>query len=65
VTQGEAVVASAGWDVGAFTLLYGYPDDNEMALFDLWDHPHTLLLYSKKKSSYGCEAVALSSARKN
>jgi hypothetical protein len=27
-TEGEAMVASAGWDVGAFALLSGQPDDN-------------------------------------
>jgi hypothetical protein len=51
-TEGEAVVASTGWDVGAFALLSGQPDDNLVALFDFWNNPLTLLPYSQQNSLY-------------
>jgi hypothetical protein len=63
--QGEAVVASTGQDVGPLALLSRQPDEHKVALFDFWGYTLTLLSYSKKKSLYDCEEVALSSARKH
>ena len=57
------MVATAGWDVGPFTLLSGQSDDNKVALLDFWHHPLTMLSYSAKNTLHECEAVAVSSAR--
>ena len=59
------MVPSAGWDVGAFALLSGQPDDNYVALFDFWNNPLTLLPYSQQNSLYDSEEVVVSSALKH